>query len=231
MIGLTLSLSGVQAGLRRIDVAADNIANSTTPGFKRARLHQSDLRGGGTRVDSVRVSYSQGPLEIDDSRFSIAVDGEGFFRVGTPQGDRFTRAGAFHVDASGRVVTADGFPLQPGFQVPADATAVSVSPDGQVSARLATGQTQALGTVEIVRFANPGGLTREGGSLLAESPASGPATPAAGARMVFGAVEGSNVDIADDMVGLIVGSASVKANLAALRTQDDILGEILDLRG
>ncbi len=230
MIGLRISLSGVQAGLRRLDVAADNVANSTTPGFKRSRVHQSDLRPGGTSVDSVRVHYSAGPLEIDDGRFSLAMEGDGFFRVSTPQGDRFTRAGAFHIDASGHVVTSDGFPLQPGFSVPSDSVAVSVSPEGAVSARLANGQTQSLGTIEIARFANPGGLTREGASLVAESAASGPPLPGE-SRIVFGAVEGSNVDLADEMVSLIVSRASVQANLAALRTQDELLGEIVDLRG
>ncbi|MBI2898810.1 MAG: flagellar hook basal-body protein [Planctomycetes bacterium] len=231
MIGFTISLSGIHAGLRRLDVAADNIANSATPAFKRSRVHQSDLAAGGARVDGVRVDYSQGPLEVDDGRFSLAVDGDGFFRVQTPQGERFSRAGAFRVDAAGRVVTAQGYPLLPGFTLPPEAVGLEVNPQGQVTARLANGQTQALGAVDVVRFANPGGLAREGGSLLSAGPASGPAVPAAGSSIVFGAVEGSNVDLGDDMVSLIVSRASVKANLAALRTKDETLGEILDLQG
>lgn len=230
MIGFTISISGVNAGLRRLDVAGNNIANATTAGFKRSRVHQVDLEHGGTGT-RVQVGFQQGALEITDGPFSLGIDGDGFFRVQTPQGERFTRAGSFHVDAAGNLVTSDGFPLQPGFTIPGDAVGVNVSPQGQVSAIMADGTTQDLGTIDVVRFANPGGLTQEGGSLFAAGPASGPAMAGGGGRIFFGALEGSNVDLTDEMVSLIVSKATVKANLSALKAQDEMLGEVIDLRG
>lgn len=220
MLGFSISVSGVHAGLRRTDVAANNIANATTPAFKASR----DL-------GSVRVRFSQGPLEPEDGRFSLAIDGEGFFRVQTPEGERYTRAGSFHVDASGKLVTTGGSPLQPSITIPGNAVGITVGPQGQVSAVLPGGQTQSLGSVGLARFANPEGLTAEGGSLFAAGPASGPPLGGASGRILFGAVEGSNVDLADEVVSLIVSRISVEANLAAVKTRDDILGEIIDLRG
>lgn len=229
MLGFTISISGVNAGLRRLDAAANNIANATTAGFKRSRVHQVDLQHGGTR-SSVQVGFQQGPIELSDGAFALGIEGDGFFRVQTPQGERFTRAGSFHVDAAGNLVTSDGFPLQPGFTIPGDAVAVNVTPQGQVSAIFSDGSSQDLGTIDTVRFANPGGLVQEGHSLYAAGPASGPAMPGDG-RIFFGALEGSNVDLTDEMVSLIVSKATVKANLSALKAQDEMLGEVIDLRG
>jgi flagellar basal body rod protein FlgG len=214
MIGFSISVSGIRAGIRRLDVAAHNLSNATTPGFKASRFK-----------GAVQVNFSQGPLEPADGRFALGIEGDGFFRVG----DRFTRAGLFHVDAAGNLVNSDGLPLQPGFAIPAEATSVQVSPQGQVSALMADGTIQNLGTIELVRFANPNGLAQEGGTLLAAGPASGPPTPATG-KIIFGTLEGSNVDLAGEMVSLIVSRAFVKANIAALKSQDEALGEIIDLR-
>jgi flagellar basal body rod protein FlgG len=106
-----------------------------------------------------------------------------------------------------------------------------VAPDGQVSAVAAGGaQVTALGRVELVRFANPGGLAQQGDNLAGATPASGEPLPGGGS-LVFGAVEDSNVELAGEMVGLIVSRASVRANLAALKAQDEVLGEVIDLRG
>ncbi len=231
MIGFHISQSGVQVGLRRFSTAANNIANATTPGFKAARVSQVDQTGGGTAVGSVQVLYNSGPLELQEGGFSLALKGDGFFRVQTPEGPRFTRAGNFQVDGGGNVVTSQGFPLDPPVQVPAGATGMQVGADGTVSAVLANGTLQQIGQIETVRFSNPGGLNREGGNLLSASPASGAPLPGNEGSLVFGAVEGANVNLADEMVSMILSKASVRANLTALKTQDEILGEIVDLRG
>ncbi len=231
MIGFSISQSGVEVGLRRFSTTANNIANAMTPGFKAARVSQVDQAGGGTSVGSVQVRYSQGPLELQEGGFSLAVNGEGFFQVETPEGPRFTRAGNFQVDGEGNVVTSQGYPLVPPVQIPAGATGMQVGPDGTVSAVLADGSTQNVGVMNPVRFANPGGLMQEGGSLLSASPASGAPMMGGTGSIFFGAVEGSNVNLTEEMVSMILSKASVRANLAALKTQDEVLGEIVDLRG
>ncbi len=231
MIGFQISQSGVQVGLRRFSTAANNISNAITPGFKASRISQVSRASGGTSVGSVQVRYSSGPLELQEGGFSLALNGEGFFRVQTPEGPRFTRAGNFQVDGGGNVVTSQGYPLDPPIQVPAGAVGMQVAADGTVSATLGDGTTQNIGQVTPVRFANPGGLMQEGGNLLSASPASGPPAEGNTGAMVFGAVEGSNVNLADEIVSMIVSRASVKVNLSALKAQDEILGEIVDLRG
>ena len=236
MLAFQVSLSGVQAGLARLDVSADNVANVETPAFQASRVDQVDLRGGGSAVGSVRVQTNPGPIQVDGGPFQMAVLGDGFFRVQTPEGDRFTRAGSFHVDGQGNLVTPDGHPLLPGVQVPPGASSLHVAADGRVSANFADGTTQNLGQIELSRFNNPGGLMRTGDNLSAAGPASGdPITgqPGSGGlgQILFGAMEGSNVDLATEMVNQIVAKFAVKANLKAIKAQDETLGDLLDIKG
>lgn len=234
MLGFHVSLSGIRVGLTKLDVSANNLANATTPGFKASFARAVDDAGGGAHIGSVRVDFTSGPLESPEGSFSLAVEGEGFFRVGTPQGERFTRAGAFRVDGEGRVVTAEGHPLLPEVRIPPAARAVSVAKDGTVRALQPDGSTVELGRISLSRFTNPSGLTAVGGGLWSAGPASGAArtgTPGSGSfgGLVFGALEGSNVDLASEMVSQITSSATVKANLAALKAKKETLGTVIDL--
>jgi flagellar basal-body rod protein FlgG len=232
----SISSSGLRAAFRRQDVIANNLANLVTPGFRSSRADMVDIPGGGTAVGSISVRLTQGPLEIEEGLpFTLAVHGDGFFRVETPQGPRFTRAGSFHIDRDGRVVTSEGAPLAPEIVIPPDARSVRVGPDGTVSVLTAQGEVQTIGQITLSRFANPQGLIAEGSSLHAAGPASGP--PAEGipgqgpfGQIVFGALEGSNVDLGSEIVSEIVNRAFARANIAALRTQDEMLGTLLDLR-
>lgn len=231
----SVSVSGINAGLRRQEVSANNLANLVTPGYKTQRVDQADVAPSGTQVAGIDTLFTAGPLEIDGGFFSLAVLGDGLFRVDTPQGDRFTRAGNFHIDAEGFVVDSEGHRLQPDLQVPSDAKSVVVDANGQVSAVNAQGEVDTIGQIELSRFANPGGLSREGGNLLAATAASGAAMgglPNQGSfgSIAFGALEQSNVDLSSEMVGALISRALVRANVASIRTQDEMLGSILDLR-
>ena len=236
MLGFSVSVSGIRVGLRRLDVSANNIANATTPGFKSSRVDAVDVKPGGAAVGSIRVNFNPGPIEIDDGGFSLAIEGDGFFRVQTPNGERYTRSGAFGFDADGNVVTGEGHILLPQITLPDDTVSVQVGADGVVSAVTQDGQVQQVGQIGLVRFANPGGLTHVGQSQEAASAASGPpieGLPGEGSfgSLIFGALEGSNVDLASDLISQIVNSAVVKANIAALKTRNEIIGTVIDLRG
>lgn len=231
-----VSESGLQTALTGLAVGANNIANVATPAFKAARTDQVDVRGGGARVADIRVNVLPGPIEIGDGGFQLGIAGDGFFRVATPRGDRFLRAGNFHVDGGGSVVTAEGFPLEPPVRLPSGASRLQVSPSGAASALFSDGRSQAAGQIELSRFPNPGGLTLEGDNLAAAGPAAGAPVagrPGAGGNgaLVFGALEGSNVDLAREVVEQLVQTAVAKANLAAIRVQDRVLGSVVDLRG
>ncbi len=234
MLGFNVSVSGIRVGTRRLDTTAHNVANATTPAFKSSRVDSVNLAGGGATVGAVRVNFNPGPLELDEGRFSLAINGDGFFRVQTPQRQRFTRAGTFGVDAGGNLVTPEGYAILPNIQVPTDSRSFSIGTTGIVSATMPDGEIVGVGQVVLSRFANPGGLSQEGNNLSTPTAASGnpiDGNPGAGAMggLVFGAVEGSNVELASETVSRIVSKAIVKANLATLRTQDEVLGTVIDL--
>lgn len=234
MAVFSVSLSGIRAAFARLDVHANNIANVATPGFKSSRLIQVDAAPGGTAVGGVSVDVRAGPIEIDGGPISMAVLGEGMFQVQTPQGPRFTSAGVFKVDSEGYLVDPSGHRLSPNVQVPADARAVMVSATGVVSALKPDNTVVPVGQVQLVRFSNRHGLKAEGDNLFSATAASGdPVTGLPGeggfGRLLFGGVEGSNVDLSAEMVGTLLAKASARLNLVALRAQDDVLGDLLDL--
>lgn len=232
-----IPLSGLQSALFRQEVTANNIANAVTPGFQAQRADQVDLTGGGSRISAVQTLGNPAPFEVSGNPFDLAVDGEGFFPVRTGDGGAaYTRAGAFRVDANRNLVTSNGEVVEPPVRIPQDATAVQFASTGQVNVVLANGTVQQVGRLQLARFPNPGGLTRRGDSLLEANGASGPAElgdPGQGAfgRIVSGALGGSNVDLAEELVGTRVNALLFRANLRVIRAQDDMLGEALDLRG
>lgn len=236
MTEFSVSVSGIRTAMGRQDVTSNNLANLLTPGFKASRVDQVDIQSGGTRIDSVDVLFNQGPLEISDGQFHMAVQGNGFFQVNTPNGVRYTRAGTFTVDGQGRLVTPSGYPIDPGIQVPSDAVSVAVSPGGAVTAALSNGATQSLGQISLARFNNPAGLNQVGENLYGPGANSGnplvgtPGTASFGS-IAFGSLEGSNVDLAAEMVGTIMNRALLKANVTAVKVQDRMVGDLLDILG
>ena len=226
-----VSLTGIQAGVARMDVVANTLTNLVTPGFKSARLDQITLQGGGTAVAGRTLDFSQGPVELDGGAFALAIQGDGFFQVDTPLGPRFTRDGGFRVDGSGTLVTADGLPVSPAVHVPPDAQSILVTRGGQVLVLFGDGTFQQVGQVGLSSFANPGGLAQEEGNLFAPTPASGPPRPGSVAEILSGALEGSNSDLAGEGIDAFFARVAVLANLEAQRVQDETVGELIDVLG
>ena len=233
MVNFSVAVSALRAAFQRQANTANNIANVATPGFKSRRVHLQDTLGGGVEVAAVERNLTQGPLSPSGRPLDMAVSGRGFLAVDGPRGQRFTRFGAFGLDANGRIVDAAGNFLAPGFDVPPDAVAVNVSRDGVVSATMADGSPRDLGSVEVFTFANPEGLQAVGGGLFSPTAASGaPTSGAAGAgafgELIAGFLEGSNVSLARELTDQILNKAHLSANIASIRAQDDMLGELLD---
>ena len=236
MLTFSIAVSALRAAFDRQAITANNVANVSTPGYRARRAHQVESFGGGTEINAVRRDESQGPLEATGRALDLAVSGQGYLAVDTPRGTRYTRAGAFGVDAAGNIVDPAGNRLAPGFTVPPEAVAVEVSRSGELAATMADGSRQVLGQLPLYTFANPGGLEAVGGGLYSPTAASGPARPGTpGAdgygEVVAGFLEGSSVDLARELTDQIVNRATVGANTASIRAQNDMLGEILDLRG
>lgn len=253
MRALWTAATGMQAQQLTLDVIANNLANVQTTGFKRSRIDFQDLiyesvRGPGTaaaqgsevpsgfdvghgaRAAATHRLFSTGDLQQSGNPLDVAIEGEGFFKVLQPNGETaYTRAGSFRKNSEGRLVTADGFALDPEITIPADALSVTIGVDGTVSViQPGVLQAQTIGTLELVRFLNPAGLRPLGRNLFLPTQASGdpiPGTPGAEGfgTILQGFLEKSNVNVVEEMVNLIVGHRAYEINSRAIRTADEMM--------
>lgn len=250
---LFTSATGLAAQQLSLDVVANNLANASTTGFKKTRADFTDLVyqnmrepgaqtgtnsmlptgtqvGLGVSAGTTTSVYSQGTLQNTGNPYDIAIKGEGFFKVQLPDGTSgYTRAGNFSIDSAGKLVTSEGYGVQPEILIPPDKTSVSISATGEVTVTRA-GQTnaQAVGQLQLTNFANPQGLRMLGGNLLQPTAASGAAVDAApGANgmgtLLHKSLETSNVDIVEEMVRMIVLQRSYDTNSKVIQSADEML--------
>lgn len=199
MRSLAIGATGMLAQQLNVETISNNIANSSTTGFKRQRAEFQDLLyqnfrrigstssdagtivptgvqvGAGVRVAAVARVLEQGNLNVTDNKLDLAVNGNGYFQIQLPNGETsYTRAGNFKLSADGIVVTADGYPLIPNITIPADAVDIAVNPSGEVLVKT-DGQVAPanVGQIQLATFPNAGGLEAIGDNLFLETPASG----------------------------------------------------------
>lgn len=227
-------LSGLLTAYSRVDVRANNIANLNTPGFKASMATTMDLSPIGTALQSIQRNGQSGFYFQTGSPTDLAAGGDTYFEVRTRDGRAaYTRTGSFRPDSEGYLATSSGERLQPPIKLPAGAEGVFVGTDGTVSA-IVNGEVVDAGRVQVVRFNNPQGLQAGGGNLFYETGASG--EPSRGlpgdspyAPLYAGYLEGSNVDLASEMVGLSQDKITVAANVKALRAAEEIIDETLKI--
>jgi flagellar basal-body rod protein FlgG len=243
-----------------VDNIAHNLANANTAGFKSRRaqfqdlLYQSVVQPGsasgqqtvvptglqlglGTRAASNEIIFTQGSFSQTDNPLDLVIQGRGFFQVRRPSGELvYTRAGSFHLDRDGNVVTGDGMPLEPAITIPADAQAISIASDGTVS-YTQPGQTaaQQAGQIQLANFPNPAGLNSLGGNLYAPTDASGdPTVGAPGGQeglgtIMQGYIEQSNVSIVEEFINLIVAQRGYEANSKVVQAADQMYQQVNNL--
>jgi flagellar basal-body rod protein FlgG len=252
--GLRASASGMRAQQTRIDTIANNLANVNTTGFKRSRANFEDMLyetlqgsqlvryegtetlapiqiGRGVRLADIQRVHTQGAFERTDNPFDLAIEGDGFFTLQLPNGNTaYTRDGTFTRAAdTGMLVTHAGYTLQPEISVPPEATQVTISPTGVVSAILGnSGEQVELGQLEISRFANPSGLLSLGGNNYQATPASGDAMTGIPmedgfGQIVQGVLEASNVEIVQEMVDMITAQRAYEVNSKAIKTAEEMI--------
>ena len=236
MLGPIFSaLTGLKNASQRLQNSANNVANINTAGFKKSDVNSADIKSGGTRVNDVSKSNTQGALIPTGNPLDLAISGNGFFQVTNPNGGTsFTRSGSFKLDGGGNIVDASGNALVPAVNVPGNNAGISVGANGQISAQVG-GQPEVLGQIQLANFANPSGLSAAGGNRLIESAGSGAPVvggPGEGGRgtVLSGFLEGSNVDITEEIVDQIVAKAAFKANVNVIKANDELLGTILDIK-
>ena len=253
MKSLAIAATGMSAQQLNVEVIANNIANMNTTGYKRARAEFTDLLyqaervqgipnrtgedpipegaqlGLGVRAAAIRNLHTQGGLDNTGNKFDLAVDGRGWFVVTNAEGETlYTRAGAFNTNGEGRLVTADGYPVEPAILLPADTIDVQVNEDGEVYA-LVDSQTnpQKLGQLQMAIFANDAGLEAKGGNLFKETEASGTPTDGVAGDAGFGRIrqgylETSNVDPVKEITSLINAQRGYEMNSKVIQAADDM---------
>lgn len=254
MKALYVAASGMSAQQTRIDNIANNLANVNTTAYKRSReafedLLYQDLTHGGKAASTSRVElgsgvqlagllkdHQQGTLDQTGEPLHVAIEGPGFFALTPPEGDPvYTRDGSFTLDADGRLVSTTGYAVAGDIVIPTDALSVNITEDGTVSAILDgdTGET-VLGQLEVVQFVHPSGLRSLGGNLYAETADSGFAEPVdlgVGATKVRqGMLEGSNVDVAEELVQMILAQRAYEMNSKVVQAADEVLQTAANLK-
>jgi flagellar basal-body rod protein FlgG len=256
---LWIAKTGMTAQQTQLDVISHNLANVSTTGFKRNNAVFEDLiyqnlrqvgsqtteqnqlptglhLGLGVRTVATSRTFTQGNLQQSNNSLDVAINGNGFFEVNLPDGTiGYTRDGSFQLDAQGRMVTSSGLPVANGITVPANATSVSVSADGIVSALLPGNPApQQIGTLAVSSFINPAGLEPVGQNMFKESAASGQpqqGTPGTNGLGVIkqGFLETSNVNVVEELVSMIQTQRAYEMNSKAIQTSDQMLAKLAQL--
>ncbi|MBW6508764.1 MAG: flagellar basal-body rod protein FlgG [Desulfuromonadales bacterium] len=249
---LWTAATGMQSQQTNMDVIANNLANVNSSGFKKSRadfqdiLYQTTRAAGagvdggevptgiqiglGSRVAAVQKVFTSGDFVQTESELDVAIEGPGFFQVILPDGtDAYTRSGALKKDSTGRLVTSDGFPLVPEIVIPEGSTSIAIGSGGTVDVLLDGESTPTeVGVIELIRFGNPSGLKSLGRNLYSETPTTGAPIAGTPGEAGFGSLsqgflEGSNVNIMEEMVNMIAGQRAYEVNSKTIKTADEML--------
>ena len=230
--GMYTAAAGMAAQQERLTAVANDLANVDTTGYKHARVAFRDLvytasgpgtspgvqEGAGAAARSIGRGAAQGALKRTDRRLDVAIDGPGFIRARAADGSEvLTRDGALQLDRGGRLLTSSG--AFTGVTIPAGTSdeSITIARDGTV-----TDGTRTLGRLQIVGVRANDGLRANGDNTFTATAASGPATAIDG-RLEQGALEASNVDVADAMTEMIEAQRSFELASRAIRMQDQLL--------
>lgn len=259
MRSLWISKTGMEAQQVQLDHVSNNLANVATTGYKRSNAQFEDLIyqnlrqsgantaeqaqlptglqvGLGTRAVATARSFAQGSLQQSTNPLDVAINGNGFFEIQLPDGtSAYTRDGSFKTDANGQLVTNNGFLVAPGITIPPNTSTVTIGADGVVTAVVpGSAQPVQLGTLQLVSFVNPGGLEPRGQNLYVETAASG--APAAGVpgneglgTLQQGFLETSNVNVVEELIGMIQTQRAYELNSKAIQTSDQMLQRLAQL--
>lgn len=260
MRSLFTAATGMESQQITIDVIANNMANVNTTAFKRSRANFNDLLyqtlkapgqnstagtivpsgiqiGGGSRVASVEKMFTEGAIRITNKNTDLMIEGEGFFRIQKDDGTiGYSRDGSLKIDANGRLVNHDGFPVIPEIVIPQGVThdKIQFGLDGTVSVRLGE-DVQEIGQIQLANFVNPTGLESLGRNLFGATAASG--EPIVGnpnsqgyGRIAQGELEASNVNIVEEMVNMITGQRAYELNSKVIQTGDQMLQQTNNIR-
>ena len=216
------------------DLMYQNLRQSGAASSEQSQLPTGLQVGLGVRAAGTTRNFSQGSLQQTGQNYDIAIKGNGFFQIQLPDGTTgYSRDGGFQVDAAGQLVTNAGYVVQPGITIPANALSVTIAQDGtvQVTTPGNTAKPNTVGQLQLASFVNPAGLEPKGQNLYGETASSG--TPNAGApnsnglgALQQGFVEGSNVNVVEELVSMIATQRAYELNSKAIQTSDQMLQKL-----
>jgi flagellar basal-body rod protein FlgG len=236
---LNVTRGSMLARLMDLDLRSHNLSNVNTAGFKRSRANFQEVleaqQLGGVQTSSTQRFMDQGSLRQTNAPLDLAINGEGFFAVTLPDGrTAYTRDGQFDLDGERQLVNASGFPVVWEGEIPEGAAGVHVNPDGSVVVQQGDVWV-AAGTIQIARFPNSSGLESFGQNLLLETEVSGAAeVGAAGStgygQILGGALEQSNVNLADEMTHIVALQRSFEMSVRTFQNTDQMLSQAIHIR-
>ena len=245
--------TGMHGQQLNIDVIANNLANVSTTGFKKSKADFQDLLyqtmkvpgsqtsadtesptgimiGLGVKPAAVTKVFTQGDLIQTENELDVAIEGNGFLQVEIPNGNTaYTRAGALKIDSNGRMTNSDGYPILPALTIPDGSRQISIGETGIVSAIIGDDtESTELGNLELASFTNNGGLIAIGKNLFQESAASGTATSGTPGEGGLGTIlqtylEGSNVNIVEELASMITTQRAYEINSKTIQTSDEMM--------
>lgn len=250
---LTTAATGMIAQQLNIDTISNNLANVNTTGYKKVRAEFQDLLsetlkspgaqvsqgtnqpvgiqiGLGTRTSGTQKIFSEGVMKSTGGKLDVAVEGDGFLQVQTDDGTTaYTRDGSLKMDANGQLTTTDGYIIQPQMTIPSNATEITITPDGRVSVKTAGSSSETeVGVIQLAKFANPSGLLSLGKNLYSETAASGNPVQGTPGKEGFGStqqgyLEGSNVQVVEELINLIQAERAFEANSKIITASNQLL--------
>ena len=254
MQALHTAATGMAAQELNVQVISNNIANLRTTGYKKQTAAFEDLiyehvrrigaqasdqgtilpvgidLGGGVKTVGTPRSMTQGTLSQTGNDLDLAISGEGFFKILMPDGTfQYTRDGTFQMDNQGRVVTAQGNPVQPTITIPNNASGITVNEQGQVTVTLPGSSTNTvLGQIGVTRFINKAGLQPVGSNQYTDTPSSGQpqdgiANQEGYGNITQGSLEQANVDVVSEMSELIAAQRAYEMNAKVITAADQMM--------
>lgn len=244
--GMYAALTGNINAMKRLDVVANNLANTNTAGFKKDRLTFETLLNNANASQQVSgndatpvfsgdrffTDYTAGPIQQTGNPLDVAIEGEGFFVVSTPQGEAYTRQGSLRQDPGGRLVTADGYPFSPEIIIPNRATQITIGSNGSISA-IMPGETApvTVGTLQVVDFPKPYALQKVASTLFVPTDPQAVPQPAPNITISQGSLEGSNVSAISEMVQMIEANRYFDACAKVVKSFDDLAAKAANEMG
>ena len=239
-----IALSALNTSFSKLRSTANNIANSSTPGFKQTRVDQVESAAGGSRVSNITRSTEPGVPVTTSRALDLTISGDGYFALSDNGKTVYSRNGTFNVSKDGYIENSQGQRLL-GFTgsgqsgelnihtTNSSVNGISIDKQGNVQAQLTDGSSAKVGQVAVAQFNNPQGLQNNGNSTFVATQSSGDATlnypgSANHGEILSGQLESSNVNLEQQLVGLITAKHEVQANAKLIKTESEMLGTLFE---